>query len=184
MSIRKLILALLLLFAFVCFNANCGADGTGSRIFQKNFTPMEDAFSVSLKMQLKKKTSDKNKKETQFYKSIMDLYNAQDYEVAIQKMETHFGADPFTNTFHEEELKFYLGQSYLATGNFKKADYIFEQLSGKNVFKYNTDMQWYRALTFIELDQKDAAITSLETIVRMQTQPYVERAEKLLQEIK
>ncbi len=157
---------------------------TASSTFQKYFIPKEDIWSSTLGMQIKQNKDESLTDELLLFQSTMELYNQRKYEKVIINFENYFQTNPFNDSFNHQELKFYLAQSYMATGDFSESLKLLEQLSGKMVFKYNSDLGWFKALNLIELNKVDQAKPLLQTLVAMHTKPHFQKAQELLLELK
>ena len=169
-------------FLLISCSSNTSA-AVGSPIFQKYFTPKEDIFSTTLGVQIKRNNDESLTEGLLFFRSVMDLYNQKKYTNVITEIENYFQTTNYDDSFNHQEMKFYLGQAYMATGDFKNSLKTFEQISGKRIFKYNNDLGWFKALNLIELNKAEEAKPYLNTLVSMQTKPHFQKAQELLLEL-
>jgi tetratricopeptide (TPR) repeat protein len=98
-------------------------------------------------------------------------YSRGNYAEAIEKLS------PLGVT-NDIEVKFYLANAYMATGQITKAEENFKQvLNHESLF---TDQAtWYLALCYLKMNQKDKAKTTLSKLVN-NSNIYMENAKEIL----
>ena len=106
---------------------------------------------------------------------VMNNYTKRDYDkVILELLEIPPSAI-------SEQLRLYLGNSYLNINNEKEALKQFEIISDTS--KYYEDATWYRALTYLKLGENQESTVILEEIIEYNG-IYKESAEKLINELK
>lgn len=102
-------------------------------------------------------------------------YNIGNYTSAIDELSAQFelAHDPLTGL--------YLGTSYLLSDQAEKAMEIFERIEGKEA-QLTEDIQWYKSLAMIKLNQIKKAKESLKSLIESQSS-YSEKASQLLEDL-
>ncbi len=88
---------------------------------------------------------------------VMKQYANGEYQAVIGELEQ------LTAMSKIEQLRLYLGNSYLNTGKEKEAIQQFENVSDTS--KFYEDATWYRALSYLKLGQSDKSIPILKEII-------------------
>ncbi len=88
---------------------------------------------------------------------IMKSYSRGEYKEVVSKLEE------LMKLSNKEQLKLYLGNSYLNIGKEKEAILQFKNVSDTS--RYYEDATWYRALTYLKLGKVKKSIPILEEIV-------------------
>jgi tetratricopeptide (TPR) repeat protein len=104
-------------------------------------------------------------------------YNLADYDLAIALFISGLQSDPDNN-----DLRFYLGSSYLAQGSYHDAINNFSMLREK-ASKYHSPAGWYLALAYLGNDQADEARKMFE-LIREEGGFYAGNAERILKKLK
>lgn len=89
--------------------------------------------------------------------AIMKSYSKGNYKEVISKLEE------LLTISNKEQLRLYLGNSYLNTGKEKEAILQFKNVSDTS--RYYEDAVWYKALTYLKLGDVKKSIPILEEIV-------------------
>jgi tetratricopeptide (TPR) repeat protein len=104
-------------------------------------------------------------------------YNHADYDTAIALFLRGLQSDP-----DNDDLRFYLGSSYLAKGSYQDAIKHFSLLREKAP-KYYSPAGWYLALAYLANDQADEARKMFE-LIRDEGGFYAGNAERILKKLK
>ena len=110
-------------------------------------------------------------------KGLIDTYRNEDYKGFIENINT---AVHDSLLIQQQQLKLYLGNSFLKTGNYKKAVETFQSVDSLNTYFENA--QWYLALSYLKLGDKNQARAILERLVP-KNGIYTNRASDLLKEL-
>lgn len=102
-------------------------------------------------------------------------YESGNYEEAIAAIRAYL-----SDHREQNEVRFYLAQAYLANNETGKALDIFNILQEEENFKLKEANEWYTALTYLKLENKNTAKELLQQIQRNTNHAYRERSEKLL----
>jgi len=105
---------------------------------------------------------------------VMNNYTKGDYDRVIPELQE------IPPSSISEQLRLYLGNSYLNTNNEREALKQFEIISDTG--KYYEDATWYRALTYLKLGENKESSEVLEKIIEYNG-IYKESAEKLIEEL-
>ena len=102
----------------------------------------------------------------------MKYYDSQDYENAIKELSAYLKKYPGDETAH-----FYLGITYLATGDPKNSINQFSTISDSS--RFSTQVKWFTALAHIVNEDSDEAKPILQELINTSSS-YSEKAEDLL----
>ncbi len=103
-------------------------------------------------------------------------YENGNYSIAISQLK------PFIEKYKEKtELKIFLGNCYLNTGNEKEAIGVFKKFKWEE--KYYEDAQWYLALSHLKLNNKNSTCNALKKVIEYNG-IRKKNAEALLNELK
>ncbi|MDH7446014.1 tetratricopeptide repeat protein [Aquimarina sp. 2201CG14-23] len=106
--------------------------------------------------------------------TILKEYTNGNYEKVIRELQK------ITTLSKVEQLRLYLGNSYLNTNKEQEAILQFERISDTS--KYYEDASWYRALTYLKLGDSKTSKEILESIIQYNG-IYKENAMKLIEKI-
>ena len=129
-------------------------------LYADNFTPYEDMVLV-------------RGEGDEALSSGMTAYNAQQYELAIQKLTSY--VDQFPGHYG---VALYIGISQMELNNYSDALTNFELAQKDPMFKQQA--QWYQALLFIKSEQLDKAKAALQGIIDLEGHYKKEAAKELL----
>ncbi|MCB0851510.1 MAG: hypothetical protein KDD63_04785 [Bacteroidetes bacterium] len=89
--------------------------------------------------------------------SAMEAYEAKEYQLAVTAFQEYIKTS-------EEDLRpyIYLGISQMELGNFQQADESFVKVM--TLKPYRQQAQWYRVLTYLKADNKEAAIQYINEV--------------------
>ena len=151
---------LLSLLVFNPWQPATGAVAKAHQLFQSNFMPypifgMRSSDSLSTELQ-----------------EALRYYDQKDYQTSIAL----FNNIVPTNS----QIQLYLGNAFLATGQFKKAIPILERLAQSKIYKL--EGQWYLALSYLHEGQFNQAISILEVLMGFPN-PYQEQARAIRKEL-
>lgn len=121
-------------------------------------------------------------------------YNKQDYTLAISNFNQFFQnteqgcCRPTTNQYYNIRVKLYLGDALLKTGQAKEALPYFKAISDSPILnqeeetEYLEAAKWYIALAYLELSQKEEAVSILQEL--KSSTLYQQEVQQLLLELK
>ncbi|MCB0707264.1 MAG: hypothetical protein KDC34_18230 [Saprospiraceae bacterium] len=122
--------------------------------FPPSTQELYQAYAVHYPLELTERSSDQD------LRNLEEAFNSGAYEKAIPLQEAYLIENPDDN-----EGKLYLGISYLETGKAEDALAIFEALaSGTSLYK--EEGTWYKALTYLKMEQPEKAKSTLKEIPR------------------
>ncbi len=113
--------------------------------------------------------------ENKVFKDILFNYKNQKYQETITDLEKLVLQKP-----NEEKLKLCLGNSYLNTDQLIKAKTLFKAFSTESTNYF--DAQWFLALTYLKMNQKDSMIPILKELISQNTR-YKKNAIALLKDL-
>lgn len=87
------------------------------------------------------------------------VYNQKDYKEAIVNFKY-----ALVDLADDPEIRFYLGVSFLATSDAKEAIKQFEQVLNKDQSNFKDPARWYKALSYLKLNQIESSIEELNKI--------------------
>jgi tetratricopeptide (TPR) repeat protein len=154
--------ALLLLLAAVFTFVN--QQPVHEKLFTQYYSPYNDVITS------------KSQAERNLLLDGLFYYKTAQYDLAVAKFVKGLEAQPGNH-----DLLFYLGSSYLATGNFEQAISSFEQLSEPGS-TYYSPVHWYLALAYLGANEVHEARKLLE-IIREEGGFYSEKAGKILEQL-
>ncbi len=121
--------------------------------------------------------SDKQRRE-QLLEILYD-YESENYKIAASALNNHLKNYP-----DDLDARFYYGISLLKIKNYPEAARNFEILLNSESSKWNRDVKWYLALSYLKINQeREKAIFLLKEIQNNHNSPYSARAEIILKEI-
>lgn len=100
-------------------------------------------------------------------------FNAGQYENAIKLYSSVDNKS--------DEQNYWLGLSYLYSGDLKNAKSSFSNITNTDDFKFQAELEWYKALNFLLLEENNSAKPLLENVAS--TPWKKEEAKKLLERI-
>ncbi len=106
-------------------------------------------------------------------------YNAKQYSEAIEYFSAYVDMVGTKN----DDIQFYLGVSYLANNQLKKAEEVFTKLSKDGVRSRKSESDWYLVLTLLKSNQLDATQKNIAKILKKKKHPYYQKALSLQQKI-
>lgn len=178
----------LLFLASISLLISCTSDRSSQRsdvppLFKTYFQIPKDRFTSTLSNWDKVKINEEKKQSIASLKEAMQAFQDGKFETMNQLATTIFENDLTLDLNSERELRFYQAIALMQMGNFPEADAVFNQLTNLPVFKYNLELNWYRALNYLAMDKKQASRKILQSLIEKQVQPYVVPAEQILQEL-
>lgn len=102
-------------------------------------------------------------------------YEAGNYDVAIEKFDQILADDQ-----NNSELRFYLGQAYLANNEVNNAQIIFTSLLTEKSFALSDANQWYLALAYLKSGNIESTKEILLRINSDTNHTYKEKSKQLL----
>lgn len=105
-------------------------------------------------------------------------YESGNYELAIEKLNKVLADDQDNN-----ELRFYLGQAYLANNDALKAQTVFRSLLDQNNFALYDASEWYLALASLKTGNIIATKEVLQQINRNTNHAYREKSKQLIERL-
>jgi len=109
------------------------------------------------------------------YKKTMGAYARKDFNLAVEGL---------TQLESDEQIKMYLGNSYLQLKEYNKALPLFDELCQSGNKKIRQNAEWYKALSLLGLKRKKEAIKTLNFVKKQDYHLFDRKAGKLLKEIK
>ncbi|WP_282086178.1 tetratricopeptide repeat protein [Aquimarina algiphila] len=91
------------------------------------------------------------------FKKVVLNYKKKEYQKVIPFLESTIEKNP-----NDEQLKLCLGNSYLNTNQFKKAEALFLSFSAES--KYYSDAIWFLSLTYLKMEKEEQTISLLEKL--------------------
>jgi TolA-binding protein len=113
----------------------------------------------------------------------MHAYNIKNYNDAIMNFKAFLEVDAQSKT--NDEVKFYLAVSYLATSETQTAKGIFEELiKNDKKHSFREEAEWYLALTLLKSKETNEAKKILKDIANSKkTHPFAAKAKNILSKI-
>lgn len=123
-------------------------------------------------------TSDNNSSTLPLEDQFFNLYNAQDYEAALQELENMARTNPNILTNQLNTYNYYLALTYLQLEQYEQALLALENLS----YPYEEEADWYKAL--VQLKLEGFSSNTYKQIERISTSSsrFNAEAEKILKE--
>ncbi len=107
--------------------------------------------------------------------NILKNYSEGKYDLVITELSES------SSVSASEQLRLYLGNSYLNTGKEQKALLEFQSVPKSS--KYYEDASWYNALTYLKMGKKKKSLEALNVIVQFNG-IYKEKALQLIEKLK
>ncbi|MEL6557532.1 MAG: tetratricopeptide repeat protein [Bacteroidota bacterium] len=105
-------------------------------------------------------------------------YESGNYDLAIDKLNQVLADDQ-----DNSELRFYLGQAYLANSDAINAQAVFKALINEKNFALSDASQWYLALAYLKTGDTIAAKEMLQQINRDTNHAYREKSKQLIERL-
>lgn len=163
-------------FAQSC-NTSSGSSSPISPLFDKYFELPKDRLSTSLNHWKNLKLADAQKKEINDLAKALEHYQKQEFDLMIKQLNQLLSNE--LKISNKNELVYYLGIAYMANHQFDLAQNQFDQLENLMVFKYNSELLWYKALNHLAKEEKQLANTLLDFIIEKKVKPYFTKAATL-----
>lgn len=116
--------------------------------------------------------------QNQKWQAAMTVYSNQDYKTTITLLSPLVTQNNFT---YPDRGKLYLGVSYLMVNKNQKAIDIFNTVSLEST--YAQSAEWYRALSFLKIEDKVAAKTAFQKIANQRQHFKQKAALKILEHL-
>lgn len=111
----------------------------------------------------------------QDFKTIVLQYKAKEYQKVVAPLENLINQNP-----NDEVLKLCLGNSYINTNQFAKAESLFANFSKNS--KHYTDALWFLSLTYLKMEKTDKTIPLLKELITYNS-IYKKTATSLLKDL-
>ncbi|MEM6316016.1 MAG: hypothetical protein AAF960_00010 [Bacteroidota bacterium] len=148
-------------------------------LFQNNFAMHENVLSIEIEDRLAETGFGANKVALADLQTGIEQYENGDYTAAIatfQNFKNVAPNDPLSNY-----ATFYESIAFLKTNKITEAQGSLVDLAANTAFPLQEDAQWYLALTYLKLENIDAAKTQLEQL--QPSDKYGTKAKQLLRKL-
>lgn len=169
--------AVLVLLAGFYFS-NSVNPSTNEQIFAAFFTPFEDEISEELDLMLSVRSAGEEDAvaSLRMLREGMEHYNNKEYDKAIPIFQEYLEKNSDASDYNQ--IKFYLGVSFLSQGETERSAKIFEELVDLDDQELKEDAKWYLSLAYTRSGATDKAKVQLQDLAS--SEKYSKRAEKIL----
>ncbi len=173
LSIAAAVLLLVVAGWLVLFRGN-----STEQLFNQQFTAFEDNISTQIDLELSEAGFGKEDGYLAVLEDAMQAYNQKNYEKAIPLFEefNEKGAENW-----KDQSRFYQAMALIGNEQTAEALPVLEDLQTTSTFPDKATIQWYLALVYVKMDEKEAAREILNKL--KEDEAYGDSSIKLLEKL-
>ncbi|BDS13380.1 tetratricopeptide repeat protein [Aureispira anguillae] len=165
--------AIFALIAGLCFINFSNED----QVYEDHFVAFEDELSEEMDLMLSTRgAGDESYTSLRMIREGMEHYNNKEYDKAIPIFQEYLEKNTEASDYNE--IKFYLGVSFLGQGEAERSAKIFEAIAQLEGQRFQEDAKWYLSLAYARTGDTDKARAQLQDLAS--SEKYGAKAEKIL----